>query len=303
MDQPGLSLAGEAGYVDAVAENLIAVSEAAPFVSPEIAPWWHSVAMLVGLLGFVLIGQLPQSTTSHAAPRFSIYASQVLFIWLLLGSTVAGIRDREAFFRANLSAHALQWTRELRRGFCMYLIAILLAAVTSVALRSTERVYERRHTAAARSATQDAFGATPSDTVTKPHQASLFDTRKIHMLAPQTSVELLAWMLVSISAGFCEELIFRGYWLAQAKSLFARLRFADGTAAIASVIVTSLLFGSMHVYQGIGGAFVVAVLGAVYAVARVKYRNLRSCIVAHAMQDVFAGVVLFLQHLHATSAR
>ncbi len=40
-------------------------------------------------------------------------------------------------------------------------------------------------------------------------------------LAPRTGLELLLWIVLSITAGFCEELVFRGYFLRQFSSLGA----------------------------------------------------------------------------------
>ena len=41
-------------------------------------------------------------------------------------------------------------------------------------------------------------------------------------LAPQTAVELLLWIALSVSAGFVEEFVFRGYFLRQLASRPAR---------------------------------------------------------------------------------
>ena len=64
----------------------------------------------------------------------------------------------------------------------------------------------------------------------------------VQRLLPKTSTERGVWVLVSISAGLCEEFLYRGWLL----SLFS--------AALGSVwlglLVSSILFGLAHVYQG-----------------------------------------------------
>ena len=295
MDQPVLSVAAEIGCSDVLVETPLVqeVVVEAPAVAASVAPWWHTALMLVAFAAFVLMGQTRHYTAS--ASRFTMYGSQVLFSWLLFGSVIAGVRDREGFFRQALRNNATRWAVELRRAVAIYFVAAILAITTGVVIRAAQHTYDRQHSL------QAGAGATHASASDKPQSGRLFDTRTTQLIAPHTGAELLTWLLVSLSAGFCEEMIFRGYLLAQAKSLFAWLRWSREAAAAASVLVTAVLFGAMHVYQGLGGAAMVCVLGAVYAVVALKYGNLRSAIVAHALQDSFAGTVLFLRHLHAAT--
>ena len=290
-----LFVAAEIGCSDVLLETP-AVQEVvveASAVAASVAPWWHTAIMLVAFAGFVLLGESRHHTAS--APRFTVYGSQVLFSWLLFGSVIAGVRDREGFFRQALRNNAARWAVELRRAVAIYFVAGLLAGATGLVIRAGQHTYDRRH------AQQAGAHASDANVPGKPQSRPVFDTRTTQFIAPHTGAELLAWLLVSLSAGFCEEMIFRGYLLAQAKSLFAWLRWSREAAAAASVLLTAVLFGAMHMYQGVGGAAMVCVLGAVYAVVALKYGNLRSLIVTHALQDSFAGTVLFLRHLHAAT--
>lgn len=51
------------------------------------------------------------------------------------------------------------------------------------------------------------------------------------------------WIVMALSAGFCEELIFRGYLQRQISDLT--------DSAVAAVLLQALLFGLAHGYQGI----------------------------------------------------
>ena len=63
--------------------------------------------------------------------------------------------------------------------------------------------------------------------------------RSIDVLLPRTAIEIGAWLLVCLGAGFFEETIFRGY-------LQKQLTAATGSAAVGQAIA----FGIGHAYQG-----------------------------------------------------
>lgn len=74
----------------------------------------------------------------------------------------------------------------------------------------------------------------------------------VERLAPQTRSELGWWVAVSLSAGFCEEFVFRGYliWAFQPA-------FGLWGAASFSVVV----FAAAHAYQGAQGFLATGVVG------------------------------------------
>jgi membrane protease YdiL (CAAX protease family) len=107
-------------------------------------------------------------------------------------------------------------------------------------------------------------------------------------LAPHTLPELALWMLVSASAAVCEEFLFRGYLLRQ----FIHWLGSN----VAGIVATAVLFGAMHLYEGTAAAIQIAALGALFAAVAVQRGTLRHVIVAHFLQDAFAGVMLFFRH-------
>lgn len=116
-------------------------------------------------------------------------------------------------------------------------------------------------------------------------------TKTVLALAPHTVAELLVWIGLSLSAGFCEEFVFRGYFLRQFSSPLHAVWFG--------VLVSSLLFGIAHGYQGFGGMLSITVYGALFCVLALLRSSLRPGMIAHAWQDIFTGVaVLLTSHLH-----
>ncbi len=105
--------------------------------------------------------------------------------------------------------------------------------------------------------------------------------RSVSALLPQSVPEVLIWILVSITAGFCEEIQSRGYLQQQFHALSGSI--------VAAVLGQGLLFGIMHSYQGWKQVIVISVLGVLYGVLAAWRRNLRANMLAHAWSDIWEG--------------
>jgi membrane protease YdiL (CAAX protease family) len=115
---------------------------------------------------------------------------------------------------------------------------------------------------------------------------------KIGFLFPQSKYEIAVYVALVLTAGFCEELIFRGYLQKQFHAM-------TGNAYLA-VILQALTFGAAHGYQGVKLMIVIAVYGLLFGLLALWIRNLRPGMIAHAWQDLLAGLVgrWFVQHMH-----
>jgi membrane protease YdiL (CAAX protease family) len=101
-------------------------------------------------------------------------------------------------------------------------------------------------------------------------------------ILPQSTVELLPYLALAITAGLCEEFLYRGF----AMAVLAR----TGLAIWAVVLLSSVLFGLAHVYQGRSGLVGTLVVGTVLGMARIGYDSLVPVICWHAALDIVAGV-------------
>jgi uncharacterized protein len=101
-------------------------------------------------------------------------------------------------------------------------------------------------------------------------------------ILPHSMVELLAYFALAATAGVCEEFVYRGFAMAALASL--------GLATWAVVLVTSMLFGLGHAYQGRAGILGTAVLGMLFAGARILYSSLAPIMMWHTVVDVVAGL-------------
>jgi membrane protease YdiL (CAAX protease family) len=107
-------------------------------------------------------------------------------------------------------------------------------------------------------------------------------------LVPHASAELPLWILLSLTAGVCEEFVFRGYLQRQFRRWFQRTWVA--------VVLSSVIFALMHIYEGGGTAIRIGGLGMFYGIVAVRRGNLRQVMAAHFFQDALTGVLLFLRH-------
>ena len=101
-------------------------------------------------------------------------------------------------------------------------------------------------------------------------------------LMPHTPVERVAWVLLSVLAGICEELTFRTYLQRQ---LGAILR-----SPVAGVIAQALIFGASHGYQGWKPMLTISFFGLLFGLLAAWRGNVRSAILAHAAVDVYGGL-------------
>jgi membrane protease YdiL (CAAX protease family) len=243
------------------------VREATDPVYEPIAPWWHTALVLTELVVLALIGPaIEQARLSE--PHLFRYTAGIMAQCLQLGAVVAGLYHRRRFFLDTLRGGAGTWRTEAWRGVALYLGTLLMFAVAAKLLQVAGL---------------------------RPH----YDPSVINAMAPTGALELLAWLCVSVVVGFCEEHVFRGYLLQQMLAWARGKGASPMVAASSAVILTSVLFGSLHVYEGVGGAILIGILGAMYAAVALRRGNLRAVIVAHVLQDFMTVLFIMGRHAHA----
>jgi membrane protease YdiL (CAAX protease family) len=94
----------------------------------------------------------------------------------------------------------------------------------------------------------------------------------------------LLWMLLALSAGFCEEFVVRGYGTG--------FLIRWGVNRWGAAVITSAIFGLLHIYQGSGAVLVIALWGFLFAIPYVKTGSLIPGIFAHTAVDAIAPLFL-----------
>lgn len=97
---------------------------------------------------------------------------------------------------------------------------------------------------------------------------------------------VLAW-----TGALSEEVFFRGHFFTTLRSLLG----TSGVSLIAAVVVTVLLFAAGHGYQGWAGIIDTGLYGGLTITLLYVWRGqLAACVVAHALWNTIATVVIFL---------
>jgi membrane protease YdiL (CAAX protease family) len=230
---------------------------------PQIASRLHLAGFLLIMAGMVVLGFLAQSAPAGGGgaaasgdlashnDAIPIYVTAALMDWALLYYCWFGVH-RCGGALATLSGG--RWTSW--RAVAVDLgIALPFWALWEGAAYAVHWVLDRPF-----------FGSENAKTVAS--------------LLPQSPLEILVWILVCITAGFCEELAFRGYLQRQFHAL-GGVWFA--------ILGQGVVFGLAHAYQGWKNVFVISVLGILYGAMAVWRRNLRVNMITHAWADIWGG--------------
>jgi membrane protease YdiL (CAAX protease family) len=100
-------------------------------------------------------------------------------------------------------------------------------------------------------------------------------------ILPQSTKELIPFLALALTAGLCEEFLYRGF----AMAVIGRTGLPTGLVILSS----SILFGLAHLYQGRAGFMSTMVLGLLFGISRVGLGSLLPVIAWHVGVDVVAG--------------
>jgi membrane protease YdiL (CAAX protease family) len=101
-------------------------------------------------------------------------------------------------------------------------------------------------------------------------------------ILPRTGVERLPYFALAVTAGLCEEFLYRGFAMAALQRV--------GLPVWQVVLVSAALFGMAHLYQGRAGLVSTTLVGVVFGSARIAYHSLIPVIAWHATLDAVAGL-------------
>lgn len=219
-----------------------------------VASYRHSLIFLGIVAAVAFAGYMAQhrqvggtglvETHANVIP---IYTSVALLDWLLVLFVWRGIRQRGGSCGSLIKG---RWSngREILRDLCLAagFWGILLAAFWAM-----------------------------------DHLLGQGQEKSVDILLPRSALEAGVWVATSVSAGFCEEFVFRGYVQSQ-------LRALSRSTAIA-VLGQALIFGVMHAYQGWRLVAQICVAGILFGALAAWRKTLRIGMMAHGWQDIWSG--------------
>jgi membrane protease YdiL (CAAX protease family) len=116
-------------------------------------------------------------------------------------------------------------------------------------------------------------------------------------ILPQSTTELIPFLALAVTAGLCEEFLYRGFAIA----VISR----TGLPATVVILLSSVLFGLAHLYQGRAGFVSTMVLGLLFGISRAALGSLLPVVVWHVGVDVVAGLAgprYLLEHKSVTES-
>jgi len=233
-----------------------------PLVPPSqsrklLAPVWHTVVLIVLVFATSLFQsrRMGHIENYHVTNRIALYSFTICFELILLAYVwFLGIRPTGTKFKEVIGG---SWAsaRDVWRDVgvaCLFWIVVVVFLVLSGHILGKNS-----------------------------------DMNKVFpIIMPRGPLEMTVWVLLSVSAGFCEEFVFRGYLQKQ----FFALTGSDAAA----IAVQAIIFGAAHQYQGIKGMTTITIYGALFGVLATMRKSLRPGMIQHAMQDSSAGILLSL---------
>lgn len=213
----------------------------------RIAPTWHTVLVLLAIAGVTLWGKIYSDHLRAIAnsPRLPLYIQTAVFEWALLGLVL---------WRAPIAIVLGPRWQSTRRIVVDVLTAAAFWIVSGILLVLLSRLLH-------------ITGLGPN----------------VRFMLPRTFIEMAAWIGLCVTAGICEEGVFRGYLQPQ----FAALT----RSAPAGILISAVIFGAGHAYQGLRSAVLIACYGVMFGVLAYWRQNVRPGILAHIFQDCISGLV------------
>jgi len=233
--------------------------EAADRAPRPVASMRHTIVFLAIYLGIAALIRVQTARPAAVAPRSHVpqYLSLLAMEWLLFYVTWRGLHRFGTPVREIVGG---RW-RSLRDVLLTIGIAAIFLLVVQGAGWLVDRLFAQVGEGAAR----------------------LAETRRtMALMLPHGPVEIALWVLLSASAGFCEEFVFRGYLQRQ---LVAFTRGAAG-----GIFLAAVFFGLGHAYQGWRSVIAITVWGLLAGILAQVCRSLRPGMIGHAAQDALSGL-------------
>ena len=204
---------------------------------PAVASAYHTVGLLVAVVAVSVLaaisGGMSDWMTTLARPRarLLLYMQMVFVQWVYVGYVWIGTRRSSISLRSLIDSSKLdvsRWLRYLGVAIGGFVLWLAIGAGLSSFLRP-----------------------------------SADDLRNLSQMFPRGPMESALWVIFSLSAGFSEELVYRGYLLRQFRALsgsalgalllqavvFGVAHLVLPMALVVSVVILALLLGGLAIWQ------------------------------------------------------
>jgi membrane protease YdiL (CAAX protease family) len=225
--------------------------------TPLVAPLWHTAVVLGVVVVISALGSGRQHVIGSSRARLAQYVFTLCWEWAMLAFCLWGTRKTGVGFRQLLGG---RW-REIEDVLVDVAIAFVFWIGAMIALSLMAR------------AVHLGDGSRLDDV-----------RRQLGFLVPRGTREVVLWIALSITAGVCEELIFRGYLQRQFTALAGN--------NLVGILASALVFGVAHGYEGAKRMLLIGVFGVMFGLLAYFRRSLRPGMMAHAFHDALTGLLL-----------
>jgi membrane protease YdiL (CAAX protease family) len=229
-----------------------------PQIKPPVAAAWHTVVFILVVGAWASWGYLGTHTAQYQQDphRLFTYILTAGWEWLVVGYIAWGVRSHGMRFRELIGRrwkNFLHFLIDFGIAVGFWILALVVLGVVNFAFLHL-----------------------------KPQPS-------VKLMLPQTVLEMVVWVMVCVTAGFCEEIMFRGYLQRQ---------FIAWTGNIAAgVVLSAVLFGAAHIYGGVKSAFLIAVFGLLFGILAEFRGSLLPGMMTHTWQDTLAGLAAKYVHM------
>ena len=218
-----------------------------------VAGTLHTIVLLLALAAIAVLGYftIHRFAASGNAGRLRFYLPTMVWEWLVVGYIYWGLRRRGKSFRdiaGERWKNASSFFIDIAIAAGFWISALVILGVVAHFVRAAGMQEAGRQ------------------------------------VAPRNLYESLLWIALSITAGICEETIFRGY--------LQRQFVAWTRSQVVGVILSATLFGAGHIYQGGRATIVIGVYGLLFGILAEARKNLRPGMMVHAWHDSITGLAV-----------
>jgi membrane protease YdiL (CAAX protease family) len=219
-----------------------------------IAPRWHTLVVVLLVFTFSAIAALGVHSPNMIPPikpqvRIAGYIFALMLEWLILAFVWFGIRLRNVSLSDLIGGRWSNW-QALLRDLGIVVLFFIASNLVSALLVQFLKV--------------------------DPSQA-------VRYMLPHGRVEAALYLLMALTAGFCEEIIFRAYLQKQFTAMTGNVG--------AAVAAQGILFALFHGNQGWKFAVIIATYGWFLGALAYWRRSVRPGMVAHFAQDGLVGLL------------
>ena len=218
-----------------------------PLTSPLV------FVLVLGLIGFWSFrGAVGADAIARIASigRPRLYLRTIVFEWVLLGVVLIGLRLQGSSAQTVLGRSwrsGKEVLRDIGIAAAFWIVSTIVLSMISL----------------------------------HPHDAP--PNPLVQAMLPQGFFESVIWIALSITAGICEEAVYRGYLQRQLTAMTRSASLGIGLSALA--------FAFAHSYKGVSGAAGIFVDGLMLGSLAYWRKTVRPGMIAHAFTDSFAGVI------------